>query len=582
MACKFKFPKNQQTGTVFSAVYHGTKFTYVWNGMEWDFKGATEELGLHQNNNYTHQFCGDNQCECGSCDTCLCSPPGPPATLFFYNAESNDGNLALFWEEGTIPENLHLKSVATDGQHLRVWVYLDGARGSAIAPILTIDGTEVPLNRSELYQYKGFLDLTITETPRTVLATSDANGRDLLEIADAVPGPVLYDIVIGPYPGTQTELKAGDLVTITVTCANETETCKISSIGLDTLQTIPMKNINSAGEGRRYAEGQVTIGANEGSFTVTAVGANSFGTQGTPITSLEELKLSQIHPTVTLDGIIYHSGNPGLGEDDTADISVEINDFDLVEYTSEFVSIPNPTTYELTKTVTYLTGDYIDTQNYHILAVRTSNDARTSESFIITIANENPTAIINILDTNGHVLTTSETGVNYTVRLICDQDMLSVTNLDAVGLWISDFIQEGPRTFTRTLKVKDSDPRGSHYFGNLQMTNVAGVTGTEITQGAQYFLQGFQEKIIVFNAYSQIAPIGTSITDINNVNVRYNEAVSNLELRHTTDFWFDGFTIVDENGNYDPTGNHLFLTDSNIVTANTTGSLSVLLIEIVT
>ena len=87
-------------------------------------------------------------------------------------------------------------------------------------------------------------------------------------------------------------------------------------------------------------------------------------------------------------------------------------------------------------------------------------------------------------------------------------------------------------------------------------------------------------KIIIFPAYSQIAPIGTNITDINNVNVRYNEAVTNLTLRNTTDFYFDGFTITDENGNYDPVGNYLFLTDSNIVLSNTLGSLSVLLVEV--
>lgn len=585
MLCNFKFPPLPLTGDVYYAVKHGAKFKYQWTGTTWDFKGVTEELGYHQNHNFTHDLCnievGDCGCPGGG-GSCNCCNTGSGPTLFFFDASSNDGNIAKFYEEGRVPENLHLGSVATDGTHLRVWVYLEGMHGTSEAPILTIDGVEVPLDRADIYPYKGFLDLTITDTPRTVLATSSNYGRDLLEIIEAVPGPELFLIEIGPYPGAQTELKEGDEIFVRVTCSNDTETCGLTSAAFDSSQTLPVLNQDTAGPGKRYAEGNVIIGSSTGNFPITAIGYNTFGTGSTPLVS-EDLVLNQLAPSITLDGIVFHSGGGGLGDGDTADISVLIEDFDEVEYSSDYVTIPDPTVYDYTKTVEYLAGDYIDTQNYHVLATRAANGAETAQSFIITIANENPTAVINILNTDGNVVTSSETGLNYVVQVLPNQDLASVDNLDipaSAGTWLGDFLQESPRVFVRTLQIKDSDLRGPHYFDTLQMTNLAGVTGTEITQGAQYYIQGFQEKIIVFPPYSQIAPIGTSIDVIENVNARYNEAVTSLTLYHDTNFHFDGFTIVDQNGDYDPQGSYLFLTDSNIVQGNVLGSMSVLLVEI--
>jgi hypothetical protein len=123
--------------------------------------------------------------------------------------------------------------------------------------------------------------------------------------------------------------------------------------------------------------------------------------------------------------------------------------------------------------------------------------------------------------------------------------------------------------------VKDTDAKGSFNFSGLSLPNLAGVIGNTISSGAAYAIGGFTTRTLTFAAFSQLAAIGTNVANISKVTAKYTGNANNLTLQNSTANAFQGFTITDAAGNYDPNGGYLFITDQAYAGANTSGTLMV-------
>jgi hypothetical protein len=259
-----------------------------------------------------------------------------------------------------------------------------------------------------------------------------------------------------------------------------------------------------------------------------------------------------------------------------------VTNADVVTYTSSAdLAVSSPNVYESSKTVTRVSGSYVvGTNNYTITATRNANAATTVRNAAVSIANTAATAAITIGGSPARLIS-SAAGQSYTVTLTFNQSMSSAPSLAASsGSWSGAWSGSGT-TWSRTLIINDSAPKGSQLFGALSATGLAGVTASTITSGSAYTVGGFVRKTLTFAAFSQMAAIGTSVVDITKTNAKYAGAQLNLTRRTDTADAVASYTIVNSGGTYDPTGNYLFINDVAFAGSNTTGTLQVEIEEVV-
>lgn len=123
--------------------------------------------------------------------------------------------------------------------------------------------------------------------------------------------------------------------------------------------------------------------------------------------------------------------------------------------------------------------------------------------------------------------------------------------------------------YSRQFTVSDSDPRGVSNVA-VTLTNLA---NTESLDAGSFTIGGLVERVVVFDAYARYQAIGTNIGDFSKVRARYSGTGSDLTRRSDTTDVANSFTIVDENGLFDPNGGYLFISDAAFAGANTSGTL---------
>ena len=80
------------------------------------------------------------------------------------------------------------------------------------------------------------------------------------------------------------------------------------------------------------------------------------------------------------------------------------------------------------------------------------------------------------------------------------------------------------------------------------------------------------QRDLTVPALSQMVAIGTYVYDVSNVIVSYKGADVLAYQADKTDVQ-KGFTIVDSNGDVDPNGNFVWISDSAFAGSNTSGTL---------
>lgn len=506
--------------------------------------------------------------------------------LFFTDAAPTTTGIvgSKTYVPGTTPANRVITNATTDTNNVNVVLFAEGG-SSAYSPTITI--TTVPP------QLGGPIIATLVEDPTdkrsyiatasiqvtvdtTVNASSSTNASATMSIVRAGAGPTIDTLTIGTIvsPGPdQTEVRSGQQFNVSGRAQNAATYAEIIASGAaGSVAVLTLGAPDSMGTGWRSLTGVVTVSSASGAQVVTARAQNTLGTFGANFSSTNTITLNQTFPTIGARTITYPIGQQGLKGSESATVSSTITNFDTVSYSGTNLTVVNPTTYAVNKTVTRTGGSYsFGVNNYTISATRTANNATSTASSAITIADAAPTAAISIVG-NPTRLFSSPAGTDYTVTITANQQLLSAPSLNASsGTWQGSWTGSGT-TWTRVLRILDTSPKGPQTFSGLSVTGLAGVVGTVITAGSNYTVGGFAVRTITFPAFARYAPIGTSIVDITKTQASYTGASALTRYTDTGDY-FQGYTIVNSAGVYDPTGDHLFISDAAFAGSNTTGTL---------
>jgi len=513
------------------------------------------------------------------------------AGLFFLNAAPTTTGIvgAKEYVPGTIPANKVLTQATTDTDTVTVTLFAEGA-ASFYSPTVTV--TTVPPqaggpitatlveDAADKRTYAATAALVGLTVDTTVTAVSSTGSTATLVINRAVAGPAVVSLTIGPYPGVQTAVKAGDVLSVTGTAPNAAVYVELLAAGAAAGVTALVLDVpDSAGLGFRSITGSFIVSGLTGLQGVQARGRNSLGTYGTTLSSANQVLLDQVIPIIGARTITYPAGQQALKASETATINALVSNFSGVSYTGVNLAPANPTLYELNKVVTR-TGDTYsyNTPNYTITATKAANASSATASSAVTIAAVAPVAAITIVG-NPPRLTSSPTGTNYVITITANQRLLSAPVLAASsGTWLGAWTG-GPISWTRTLQIVDADPKGVQTFSGLQVTGLAGMVGTTITAGATYLVGGFSSRNIIFPAFARYAAIGVNVSQVNKVTATYTGA-SVLTYFPDTQDHFQGFTIVNSLGFFDPLGDHLFISDAAFAGSNTSGTLSLTIVEV--
>lgn len=503
--------------------------------------------------------------------------------LFFTNISPTSTGIvgSKQYVPNTTPANKVITEGTTDTDNVTVTLFAEGG-GSFYSPTVTIT-TEPP-------QAGGPIQATLSEDPSdkrafiatanivvtadtVVTAVSSTNATTTVEVIRAAAGPDVNLVQIGALPGTQTEAKAGDQVPVTGRIPNNATYAELVAGGANaSLLVLTVGAPDSFGMGYREFNGTFTVSSASGLQSVSARARNALGTYGSTVSSTNQITLNQTYPTIGARTITYPATQSGLKDSETATVASTITNADTVAYTtSGDLSVTNPNTYAASKTVTRVGGTYsFGVNNYTITATKTSNAAVSTAQSAITIAHTAPTAAITITG-NPARLRSSPTGMDYTITVTASQRLNTAPSITPSSGTFQGAWSGSGTTWTRVLRIVDSDAKGPQTF-TASLTNLANVIGTTITSGGTYTVGGFPTRTITFAAFERWHAIGTNVTDITKVTASYTGATTLTRYTDTGDH-FQGFTIVDAAGNYDPTGGYLYISDAAFAGSNTTGTL---------
>jgi hypothetical protein len=499
-------------------------------------------------------------------------PSGPPGSsgasaIFIQDVVGIDGIVALKMWEDTVPPEAHIVSATSDTETVRVWVGAGG--GATYSPFVTVNDIPVVLTESSTKRwFTGHADLTLEDGENLIVARTTEGLIDTAVITLAGPGPDILSVTFGAYPGAQTELKAGDSISVTVTTEPEAIELTILVAGAATSAvTLPVVG--------GVATGSITISGASGQQPVVIRAKNDLGTYGADHTSVNTVLLNQTYPTISVIGASYPGlqGAFNLGEAGT--ISATVSNFDTISYVSPDLAIDAPTAYAPSKTIANFRTGYVGTgTNITITANRAANNATTTRTGLARIATVPPKAAISIAG-NPSRLISSPTGQDYEVRITPDQMLSGTPSLDAsLGTWLGAWVLSGSY-WKRTLRITDSTARGTGVFANLTITGLSGIPGNEITAGSTYVVGGMVTRNITFPAFARVAAIGATVGDATRTSAQVSGG--NALARQTNNAVVaNGYYIANGDGSYNAQGAYLGLSDTAFAGSNTSGSLVVI------
>lgn len=495
--------------------------------------------------------------------------------------------------ENTIPAGIYPMEVTTNVAAIRVNFNVEPLPGDRFVTVKAIynraDENETELNIPvENFsidptcpsRFNGFVDITLDELKIYDAITLEAStgASYTVNVNILIGGPEVTSAVLGALPGTQTALKGGDVITVSGTVDNTADSIRALNAGIAKSVTgLTLGDEDSGGAGFRTFSGSITVSSRSGSKTLSIVATNLLGTDGEEFESNSAV-LDQTYPTIGNSSYTYPAGQGAIKGSEEVTVNVAVSDADVYAYTTDSgLTVAEPSAYSASKVVTRSGEDitYNLTGNvYHIEATRTSNDATSNKSFAVKVVTEAPTASIAFTG-NPARLRSDANGETYTLQVTPNQPLIDEpSSLDLAvnaGEFSGSWSKSG-NNYRRGVKVTDLHARGVHTYENLSITGLSGLESSTITGSDTYEIGGFLKRQLTVPALSQLVEIGTLVSDISKVEAFYAGA-DQLVLQSNVASVAKGFTITDDQGNYDPTGGYLFITDQEFAGANSTGTL---------
>lgn len=466
---------------------------------------------------------------------------------------------------GTAPPNTVLTRAVSDGDEVDVVVLVEGP-SSFYSPSVTIAGVQAVVTQTATTRvFTATARITLAPGENVVLAEMAGGGSTTVLIERAAAGPSVLGVSFGPYPGTQTQLKAGDVMQVTVTTDPEAASVTIAAGGANSAAiTLPVVG--------GVAIGSVTIGNASGAQALYVTARNSLGTAGDGFTS-DDLALDQTHPAIAAIAAGYQPGQGGFGAGQAGTFTAAASGFDAIAYTSGAFAIDAPTAYAPTKAVQLVGAGYAGNgTNITITATRANNGATTVRTGLLKYATTPASAAITI-EGSPTRLVSSPAGQDYVVLLQPTQELLTPPALNAsLGQWQGAWALSSG-AWHRTLRITDATPRGAGLFSGMALTGLSGIVGTAITSGSAYTVGGMAPRTVTFPAFSRVAPLGGTVALVDNTAAQITGGAVLTRYDDTT-VRSNGYYIANAAGAYNPVGAYLALSDAVFAGANTTGDLT--------
>lgn len=509
------------------------------------------------------------------------------APIFITGVTAPSGNTGNFqYVAGTVPANKIVTHATADRTTVRVH-FMAESPATFYSPSVTFDGNPVTFIQEaadDRRVYIGYHDVTLAENGVvTLLSSSGASASVNIELA--IGGPAVTAATLGAYPGSQTEVKAGDVVAITGTVANSAVSMTVVDFGAAGSGVINTFGANdSGGAGFKTFTGTITVANRTGTLAARVTATNSLGTIGTPFDTTNTRVLNQTVPTIAVPTFSYPAGQEAVKSGQTVTATAAVANADVISYNFSLGSVDADTTIATSKTLNCTTNQYnIGTNNYIITATRSANGATFTRQAVVLAAGVAAVVSVSIVGSPAR-LRSSAAGTDYTVQVTSNQSVHTTqapTLTAPAGSWVGSWSRSG-NVWSRTLRITDAVAAGSYSFSDLSLMNKALVETTAINAGANYTVGGFVLRTITFPAFSRYQPIGAVVVTNAKVRAQYAGTGSDLTLRADTNSAQNSFTLVDSAGNYAATGGtHLFISDEAFANSNTSGTLQLTIEEIV-
>lgn len=507
---------------------------------------------------------------------------------------------------GTVVDKVYeddvvLVSCASDATEITVAV-LALTGNTHLKPVVWVNGILVEnLALDSNKRWAGSVAITVTgDSPYAITATHEDGGSYTTIMTEAV-GPAATVAFTGGYPGTQTELKAGDSFSITVSTDTNCDRIEVQNYEACDYQLITV----ASGTGPFVQS--VTI-ANRGAgaidlqkVQVRCRGAN--GIWGALATSsgvgdgTGYVKLNNDYPVISAiaqGNISYPASQSAIKDSETATvnhtITVNTGAFSVVYSSPNSQLTPtNPTTYEAAKVVTRADGNYnIATTNLLITATKTTNAAVSTRNAVVYIAHVAMTLTVATATTRlrsgGNQGTAAQ---NHVITITGSQNLYAAPTLVAPeGTWQGAGFAGSATTWTRSLQIHDDNTKGTYAWGAISATNLAGKVTTTITTGPNYVIGGFVFRTLTVAAWpNRETAIGTAVANTAKLQCTNLSKGSSGSLNYIFEAQVadtvDKYTITQPSTVYNAQGNIFRNNDLANSISNTSGTLAVELEEIV-
>jgi hypothetical protein len=345
--------------------------------------------------------------------------------------------------------------------------------------------------------------------------------------------PVINSLIFtGGYPGSQTELKSGDIFSISITTDLPIVNVDIANYGAYIAQTISVTLGTTTVVSGTIADRGTTVkslGAKVRVQKSTGTWSSWYLTETAgSINGVNLLKLNNIYPSINISSITYPKGQLALKGSEVATIVNTISDYNIVSYTSPNgdLIINNSSIYEGSKIVARKSGSYnISTNNFTLTATRTANNAISSNSTIVNIANVAASLNVSIpysrLRSGGNDGTAVQ---NYAITIISDQSLYSAPTLDlgSQGYWLGDSFTGSETTWVRYIAIEDDMTKGSYSFGTIYGKNLSGIESSVNSGTLIYTIGGFVPRTVTLDAFENEVLINTEVTNYANLAITWN------------------------------------------------------------
>lgn len=509
--------------------------------------------------------------------------PGPPG------ASSDPVNGGVFVTDITpqsAGENVGNKVYTEDSEALlscvsttsQVTVSILAITGhSTYRPVVTANGLPVTLTAiADKPLFTGTVNITLPEDGLITLQHADGATWQT-EVETDTPPQVNSAIFFGGYPGSQTELKENDTYQVRISADMDFAQYEIadqdalkykagsvsSTASLDVTATIANRGVAVQALGFK-----VRVRSATGAWSQWYESGTAGDTDG-----LHKVFLNNRYPAVSFGSPTYPAGQQALKDSETATVPSSADHFDTIFYTSSQLSITNPDTFEATKTVARVSGDYNLANNLTVTATREANNATSTASVAVQIAHISPTLSVSLpiarLRSGGNAGTSAQ---DYTVTLTATQQLLSAPSITAPHGTLSGAWSGSGTTWHTSIQIHDDDTKGTFAWAGISATNLAGLEVTELSSGASFTIGGFVFRTLTVPAFpNREAAIGTQVVDtakLECTNLSKGASGSlNYTYQATTDNNADAYTITG--------GDTWYNCDGANASSNTTGTMQV-------